>query len=523
MKNEKKGTSKIEVDKIKDTLINVGNKVLVVLKNIFKLIVKFFKELSKVKVGKFTGTQVFFGIALVVVLFMFIAGDGKKQVPYPVIFNNSEGDLYLIDTSIKNEEDAIKLGNGESTSNIVYANTTDRYVLFQKNESLYLYDSKEKEETTKIISDIEDYAFTEDDKYVVALNDDDELMVYDYKEAERIEKDVSSIVAMSKDRVLYEKEGILYVKSINPKKDDRLKVTEDYDAYVRFSEDGKNILYINGERELYIFNIKKDEDEKVAKNVSSFYCDDKSCEKLFYVETDDTKTVYYYDGKDSRSMVKDIYSINDYDVSKKQLVFTKIEDGEYSLYYQKVDKDPVLIEDELTSLRTVKLFKGKDIYYITADNEVKYIKINGAKLGNLKTIGEDVTGYLHLYKDGYAFVGDVKNTKGTLYLAKNGKAKEIDEDVNSSLITVGNKGNTVYYLKDYKTTGDLYVTKGGKGKEIEKDVYNYEYVKDNLIYLIKDYSISKSRGDLYRYTNKSVLIAEDITRTASIPTHFELK
>jgi len=221
-------------------------------------------------------------------------------------------------------------------------------------------------------------------------------------------------------------------------------------------------------------------------------------------------------------MVKDIYSINAYDVTEKQLVFTKIDEKEYSLYYQKVGKDPVLIEDKLSNLRTVKLFKGKDIYYINADNEIKYVSIHGAKLGHLKTIGEDVSGYLHLYEGGYAFVGDVKNTKGTLYLAKNGKAKEIDDKVNSSLITVSNDGKSIYYLKDYKTTGDLYVTKGGKGKEIEKDIYNFEYVRDDLIYLIKDYSISKSRGDLYRYTNKSVLIAEDIIRIASIPTHFEL-
>lgn len=522
MKKEKKGTSKIEANKIKEVLRNIGKKIVIVLKKLARMIVKFFKDLPKIKVGILNGAYIFVIVVAIILLFV-IFNSGKKEIAYPVIFNNADGDLYLMDNSIKTEDDALKLGNGESTSNIVYANTTDRYVLFQKNEALYLYDAKEKEETTKIVANVADYAFSEDDKYVVALNDDDELLVYNYKETERVEKDVSDIVAMSNNKILYEKESILYVRSINPKKDDRLKVTEDYDAYVRFSEDGKNIVYINGERELHIFNVNKDKDEKIAKNVSSYYCDDKSCENLFYVESDDTKTVYYYNGKEAQSMVKDIYSINAYDVSKKQLVFTKLEDGEYTLYYQKVGSDPVVVEDGLTSLRTVKLFKGKDIYYINADNEVKYVNIKGSKLGELKTIGEDVTGYLYLYKDGYAFVANVKNTKGTLYLAKNGKAKEIDENVNSSLITVSSKGNAVYYLKDYKTTGDLYVTTGKKGKEIEKDVYNYEYVKDNLIYLIKDYSISKSRGDLYRYTNKSVLIAEDITRIASVPTHFELE
>lgn len=522
MKKDKKEKSNIDFTKVKATASKIGKKLLLILKEIWKIIVIFFKKLPKIRVGKFNGVHIFVGVVLVLLLFLVMISGNKNEVAYPVVFNNVDGDLYLIDTKIKNEEDAIKLGNGESAGNVIYANTTDRYVLFQKNESLYLYDAKEKEETTKIVDDIAKYQFTEDDKYVVALNKDDELIVYNYKESEKIEKDVASIIYVTEDKILYNKENILYVRSVNPKKDDRLKVTEDYNSNISFSEDGKNIIYTDSDRKLHIFNIKKDEDEVIAKDVSSYYCDDKSCEKMFFVESADTKTVYYYDGKDRESMVKDIYSINAYDVAKKQLVFTKIDEKEYALYYQKLGNDPVLIEDGLDSLRTVKLFKGKDIYYINADNEVKYVGIKGAKLSHLKTIGEDVNGYLHLYKDGYAFIGDMKNNSGTLYLAKNGKAKEIDENVNGSLITVGNNGKSIYYLKDYKTTGDLYVTKGGKGKEIEKDIYNFKYVKDDLIYLIKDYSISKSRGDLYRYTNKSVLIAEDIVRVASVPVHFEL-
>lgn len=519
---KKKNTSKVDFNKIKEILIDVLKKVGAFVKKIVVLIKKLLNFLSKKKVGNFNGAQIFVG-AIVLILLVLILNIGKvKQVAYPVIYNTSEGDLYLVDTEVDSHENAVKLGNGESTSHVVYANTTDRYVLFQKNESLYLYDAKEADETTEIISDVEDYFFSEDDKYIVALDDDGNLYVYDYNDKEKIEKDVTHIYAHSEDKVLYEKENILYVRSINPKKDDRLKVTEGYDAYVGFSEDGKNIIYLDNDRNLRIFNIKKDEDEKIASKVSSYYCDKKSCEKLFYVENDDTKTIYYYDGKTSKSLSKDIYSINAYDVDKKQIVFSKAVDGEYNLYYQKVGGDAQIIEKGITSLRTVKLFEGKDIYYINSDNELKYVRIRGEKVSSLKHIGDDVTGYLYLHKKGYVFVGDVKNNLGTLYLAKSGNVKQIDEKVNATLITVGNKGNSIYYLKDYQTTGDLYVSKGGKGKEIEKDVYNYEYVKDNLIYLIKDYSVSKSRGDLYRYTNKSVLIVEDVTRMASIPVYFEL-
>lgn len=511
MKTENK--KKINLSVIKKSLKKMG-----------RIAKRSFQSLRKVKIGPLTGDSIL-AIIVVLLLLLFVGNlVGGKNLNYPVIYNNSDGDLYLMDTHSNGEDDAIKLAIGESVNNVVYANTTDRYVLFQKNEDLYLYDAKQKGETTKIINDVITYFFSEDDKYVVALCDDNSLKVYNFKEAEKLDSDVSDILAISKDKILYEKENILYVRSLNPKKDDRKKVTEEYDTYVKFSEDAKTILYINNDKELYSYDVKKDSDKRIAKDVSTYYCDTDSCDALFYVENNDTKKVYYYDGKKSTLVAKDIYAVSAYDVSNKQVVYSTMTDGEYSLYYQKVGKDAVKIEDKLTSIRSVKIFDGKGIYYITGENEVKYVKISGAKIGNVKTIASDVTGYLYVYKNGYAFVADVdKNSNGTLYMASNGKAKEIDSGVNSSLLTVSKNGNKIYYLKDYVSSGDLYVTSGGKSKKIAEDVYTFEYIQDDLIYYIKDYNKSKSRGDLYRYTGKSVKLADSITRVASTPVQFVLK
>ena len=119
----------------------------------------------------------------------------SKDLDYPVVYNNSDGDLYLLDSNAKNDEDAVKLAVGESISNVVYANNTERYVLFMKNEDLYLYDAKQNGETIKIIDNVITFTFTDDDKYIVALSDDNSLRVYNYKEDEKIEKDVSNILA----------------------------------------------------------------------------------------------------------------------------------------------------------------------------------------------------------------------------------------------------------------------------------------------------------------------------------------
>lgn len=514
MKNGDKGDNKliVPVQKAKKTIDKTGKLVVSSLKT--------FVKKNNIKVNK----KYVVGILGVIVLIIIGANIfSDKGIDYPVVFNNSDGNLYLMNTNVKKEEDAAKLAKSENVSNVVYANETDRYVLFQKDKALYLYDSKNKDVTSKIADDVVSYSFSEDDKYIIIFDSEYNLRVYNFKDLEKIEADVSQIIKIQDNKIIYEKEHKIYVRSINPKKEDRKKVTEAYDSNMRFSEDTKNILYINSDKELISYNISKDKEEKIASDVTNYYCDTKSCERLFYIENKDAKAIYYYDGKDGIKVAKDIYNINAASADSKKVVYSKMKDGEYTLYYQMVGKDEVKIEGKLTSIRTVKMFEDKEIYYINGKNEVKYVKINGAKVGDVKKLGEDVSGYLYLHKNGYAFVADVdKSSNGELYIASNGKAKKIDKDVNSSLITVSKDGKSLYYMKDYSSSGNLYVTNGGKGKKIDDDVFTFEYIKNDLIYYIKDYSSNnKFYGDLYRYTGKSTKIAEGVTRIANVPVYYE--
>lgn len=525
MKNDKKSTKQVDMKKILNKIVKFLKKLGVLLKKGIIALIEKLKVLSKTKYGKIDGNYIVIGGILVVVLVVLFMGNLFKGdiVDYPVVYNNVDGDLYLLTDKAKNDENAIKLGNSERSEDVLYANTNDRYLLFKKKNDLYLYDSKAKDETTKIGTDIVNYLFSLDDKYIISLDRDDNLKIYNYKDSIKVDKNVSSIIAISEDDLLYEKENTLYVRSINPKKNDKLKVTEEYDTNVRFSEDGKNIVYIDNSKELHLFNISKDKDTKVAENVTKYYCDSKSCEKLFYESKDDIKSIYYYDGKDSTRVAKDIYNLNTYDAEKKVIIYTKVENGQYSLYFQKGTNESLLIENDLQGIREVKLYDGKDVYFTTSENEVVYAQVSNNRVRVVKTIAEDVSGYFYAHKDGYVFISDVDDGTGVLNLAKGGKAKEIDEDVYSGFITISEDGKSIYYLKDYKRSGDLYVSTGGRGKVIEKDVYNYEYMHKDLIYLIRDYSTSKRAGDLYRYTNKSVKIAEDVTRISSSPVHYVVK
>ena len=493
-----------------------GNNFVKVLKNIFKKLGSLIKRINK---------KVILAVVCVLIIIFLINLFKPKSVDYPVIFNDSDGDLYLVTKKVNSKDKAVKLASGEATSKVKYANNTDRYVLFQKEESLYLYDAKKKDETKKVLNSVagSNYFFSDDDKYVIALDDKGTLKVFDFKETKKIESSVTKIVEIKGDHILYEKEGVTYIRNLKPSKDKTEKVTETGSSNIRFSEDGKNVLYINSANELHMYNVKKNKDKKIANSVNSYYCDDSSCEKLMYIAYDEVKHLYYFDGKKDVELVDEIFSVLATDIADKQVVYLKANGNKFEIYYQKGTKTPAKIDEGLDGVKSVKLLDN-DVYYVTSNNKLKYAKISGAKISRKLTVSSDVFGYLYEYKNGFAYITNIDDYyNGNLYIAKGGKAKKIAENVGSSTIKVNKNGKRIYYIKDFGNEGELYYTKGGKGKFIESKVYSYEYVKDNLIYILRDYTVAKAKGDLYRYTNKSVKIADNVFRMANSPVSYVRK
>ena len=477
--------------------------------------------LKKVKINK----KVVYVILGILVLFFLIKLISPKNIDYPVIFNDSDGDLYLVTTKVKSKDDAVKLATTETASKVKYANNTARYVLFQKEENLYLYDAKKKDETKKILNNIAgtNYYFSDDDKYIIALDEANNLKVSNFKEAKKIAGNVNSIIAIKGDYILYEKENEVYVRHIKPSKDDEKKVTEKTSFSIKFSEDGKYVLYINNSNELHKYNIKKGKDNKIANSVMSYYCDKESCDDVYYIVDDAGKNLFFNNGKKDEKIAEDIFSVLASDVDDKQVVYTKANGNKFEIYYQKGTKKAAKVDEGLSGVKTLKLLDN-EIYYVTSDNKLKFGKISGAKVSRKLTVSNDVFGYLYEYKKGFAYVTKVDDYyNGELYIAKGGKAKKIEEKVGSSTIKVNKDGDRIYYIKDFGNEGELYYTKGGKGKLVDSKIHTYEYVRDNLLYLVKDYSSSKARGDLYRYTNKSVKIADNISRIASSPVVYKSK
>ena len=280
---------KVILKKIKSFAKKIGillKKLVKLVKVLVKKLVKAIKEFSDKKFGKYTGKHV---LCLVgIILLVLVVGstisntiDSKVQ-DYPVVYKSNDNKLMLLQPNSKIGKE-VKLSSEGLASNVMYANKTERYLLFVKNDGLYLYDSKSKEETTKLVSNISDYyKFTEDDKYIVMMDDNNNLYVYNYRgEKEVLDRNIKTIEGLSKKNIIYIKEGALYIKELKSPKKDSVKIVDGiYQA--RVTTNGKKIYYIDSSRELYEYNVSKKKNTKIDTGVSQLYMSEETG-KMYYL------------------------------------------------------------------------------------------------------------------------------------------------------------------------------------------------------------------------------------------------
>ena len=105
------------------------------------------KEFSQKQFGPFKGGHFFIiGIVIIVLAFLLVvnknnAGNGEYP-EYSMVYQNADGELLVTN---KSQKEGIKISSDSETRDVVYANKTNRYILFEKNNALYLYNSKKKD------------------------------------------------------------------------------------------------------------------------------------------------------------------------------------------------------------------------------------------------------------------------------------------------------------------------------------------------------------------------------------------
>lgn len=535
------------------------------------------------------------GIILFILLCMLIKSTffGSKNIENPLVYLTSDGELKFI-TSGKKE--GITIANSYSDSiDIEYSNTSNKYILYTKSNNLYLINTKKNNgESEKITSDVDEFMFSLDDKYVVFTDEDGDLYSYNFKEKQKLDSEITSIRAVSKDKVFYKKDGNLYMRSLNAKKDDKEKIAADY-KYAYFNEDMTKILYSKENNDdlydYYVYNVKSKKEEKVITDAYTVYDytddftkfiygvknegttfdlskiveDDKLEEDKNFVEytyddyldgvvdystysknrsekydikdrnsireqlkeeykLDSTMDVYYQTGNKKTKIAEEVDEVLYSDAETKRVVYTKvtyntnnkIKLSEVSYFYKikshlkdcaentvafKVgDKDATEIVSGVEDEPDVYVINN-DLYY-TLDDELFYAKISGNKLGKVSSIAEEVSVIdpetYGTYKDGLVFATDVKSYVGDLKTVKAGKVDSIATDVYTKGITITDS-NKIYYYTNYKGSNGDFNLYNGKSKTLMTDISYVYYIRDNYMYVLKDYSSKSGTYDLYRF------------------------
>lgn len=496
-KVDKKETKKFNIKKVCKRLVKK-------LATACKKLVDKTKDYVRFHKNQVVRTLTSLGILVAVVIIAIIAkniivGAGIGNVGYPVIYQKSNNDVYMLEHGASKDK-AKEVEKMESTGSVEYANTSDKYVLFKSGQDLYLYNTK-KDESTKILENVSyNYGFTPKDSYVFVQNNLGDLYSYDFKEpAQLLDNGITTIQAYSDNSIIYEKDGELKYISFDATKEDKTTLINSY-IIADISEDGKTVLYTNSNNVLYRYDVKKDKHTKISNGVEKVYCEDKSCKKIYYIKSEQDTTIEYYNGSKSKTLATDVYDIVGIDLDTKQIVYTELNDDKLSLYYLYKTKKPKKVTTNYDYGSSVVLTK-EAIYFINKDSKLIHVKVNGSSVGKEKELSKEVQGTLTKFGDGVYFYKNINDkTDATYYVADGTKVTKIADDIRRGELIPSLNEKNLYYISDMDgKLGTLSVFDGKDSKKIAEGVQSKLYVKGETIYYIANYEDSTKTGTLYRY------------------------
>ena len=475
----------------------------------------FAKKVGPVPIIAIIAAAIVLLIAFIGIIACVCSNNGKKVVKNPVVFV-SDDKLYV---GTKNGKyNRVDNDYDKYDVDIIYKNNgTDKF-LYLNDDTLFEVKSKNGEKN-KIASNVKQAMYSDNDKYIIYLDEDNNLYSYK-KSSKKIAKNVSRLYGAVKNKVYYSKGDSLYYVGILAVKDP-VKIDSDVSSF-KVTDDKKYGIYYKYEDSLYdVYRVKigSKKAKKVvsgAKNIIAYNDDytefiyttesSKSSYSLEGILNDDLKAddenyMDRYNGSGYESMSYseryDKYYVEQRDKIRDYVKEKGIDVKSFDVYYAKNNKSKKLVSNV------------NDVLAADVDTKsVVYVK---------QTLDTDKKLKISDYKYFYDFEDDVEELlTSNLYYSKNGRkevsiVKEVS-DVNAYLT----KGNVFFVIKD----SGKYVLKfakitfgKAKVKEISDDIdskYLTAY-KDGFLYGSNESSKNHSMDlNFVKANGKSKVIATDI-------------
>ena len=469
---------------------------------------------------------------------------------YPIVFKGADNRLMVITRN----NDVNDITNIEETD-IVYANSDVRFILYTDKNTLYLLDTTSTSNKKILTNKAGSYGFSSDDRYVYYIENNKDLRLYNRKTnaSTLVDTDVTKFLDISLNYAIYEKDNSLIVKDIETGSTDI--AAKSYEEII-LSKDGKKMLYsnLNADESLnyYLYNFADSSNNRILTNIEEILSYNPNFTKFIYT-TKTTDTINIYNNiKDSKAssdkkfvaLDKDSVTKEEYEANKKlgEEVNLRNEMRDYAknytvraydVYYQNNQTKTLLASsvnkvylDDITDRKLiytkmnwnnafdlanyisleefkkdVEINKENGLYYKTFDTEASLVKENV----NENIVVELLSGDgIYFSEDDNLYYSKVTNKKASPY-------KLVAENLIHSIKDMTSDMGLIYLVKEDNTNTLKYIS-GGKSNVISTNVYP-EYVTisetENGVYYLKDYENNKGRLMLYNGIINSK-IADDI-------------
>lgn len=481
-----------------------------------------------------------FSILFLSILLLLVGSLFRTNITpdYPIVFKGADNRLMVITRN----NDVNDITNIEETD-IVYANSDVRYILYTDKNTLYLLDTISTNNKKILTNNANSYGFSSDDKYVYYIENNKDLHLYNRKTASDtlIDTDVTKFLDISLNYAIYEKDNCLIVKDTETGSSDI--AAKSYEEII-LSKDGKKMLYsnLNTDESLnyYLYNFVDSSNERILTDIEELLSYNANFTKFIYT-TKTTDTINIYNNiKDSKAssdkkfvaLDKDSVTKEEYETNRKLEAEINLRNemrdyaknytvSAYDVYYQNNQTKTLLassvnrvyINDitdrkliytkmnwnsnfDLASYTSLEEFK-KDIeankenglYYKVIDTEASLVKENVNETLVVELLSGDG---IYFSEDNNLYYSKVTNKKAGAY-------KLVAENLINPIKDMTSDVGLIYLVKENDTNTLKYIS-GGKSSIISTNVYP-EYITisetENAIYYLKNYENNQGKLMLY--------------------------
>lgn len=481
-----------------------------------------------------------FSILFLSILLLLVGSLFRTNITpdYPIVFKGADNRLMVITRN----NDVNDITNIEETD-IVYANSDVRYILYTDKNTLYLLDTTSTNNKKILTNNANSYGFSSDDKYVYYIENNKDLHLYNRKTASDtlIDTNVTKFLDISLNYAIYEKDNCLIVKDTETGSSDI--AAKSYEEII-LSKDGKKMLYsnLNTDESLnyYLYNFVDSSNERILTDIEELLSYNANFTKFIYT-TKTTDTINIYNNiKDSKAssdkkfvaLDKDSVTKEEYEANQKLEAEINLRNemrdyaknytvSAYDVYYQNnqtktllassVNKvyinditDRKLIYTKMnwnsnfdlanyTSLeefkKDIETNKENGLYYKVIDTEASLVKENVNETLVVELLSGDG---IYFSEDNNLYYSKVTNKKAGVY-------KLVAENLINPIKDMTSDVGLIYLVKENDTNTLKYIS-GGKSSIISTNVYP-EYITisetENAIYYLKDYENNQGKLMLY--------------------------